>query len=128
MRAPAGPGVPVATDVPVSLSSGALGEDFLSGSDREFAESQSFSLSRKWQAFLIESQGGLSMENSAEELSPTTRRKIQEVGCGVDHGWAAVYQAVAKRMFDHQNKCEVMNVHAQECLSLFCRWVFPSGF
>ena len=51
------PGVLVVADVLVSPSSVvALGEDFLLGSDCEFVESQSFSLSGKRQAFLIESQ------------------------------------------------------------------------
>ena len=50
----------------------ALGEDFLLGSDCEFVESQSFSFSRKRQAFLIESQGGMSMENSPEEVPPAS--------------------------------------------------------
>ena len=43
-----------------------------------------------------------------------TRRNIQEVNCGVDRGWAAVYQAVAKRMSDYMNKSEVLRVNAQE--------------
>ena len=50
-------GATVVTDVTVSPTSlGVLGEDFLSGSDCEFVESQSFSFSRKRQAFLVESQ------------------------------------------------------------------------
>ena len=62
-----------------------------------FVELQSFSLSRKRQAFLIECQGGMSMEDLPEEVPPMSRRKIQEEDRGVDHRWAAIYQAVAKR-------------------------------
>ena len=101
--------------VSVSPSSvSVLGEDFLSVSDCEFVESQSFSLCRKRQAFLIQSQGGMSMEDTAEEVPPMSRRKIQEVDCGVDHRWAAIYQAVGKRMLDHLNKCEGLKVDTQE--------------
>ena len=38
------------------------------------------------------------MDNSPEEVPPTTRRKTQEVDCGVDHRSAAVYQAFAYKM------------------------------
>ena len=74
VRVPArSPGVPVVTDVLVShLSVGALGEDFLSGSDRQFGESRSFVLPRTRQAFRIDSQGGMSLENSPEEVPPVT--------------------------------------------------------
>ena len=36
------------------------------------------------------------------------------MGRGVDHGWTAVYQTVAKRMLDYLNKSEVLKVNAQE--------------
>ena len=78
-----------------------------SGYDCEFCAPQSFSLSRKRQAFLVESQGGLSVDNAPEEVPPITGRNIQEVHCGVVRGWAAVYQTVAKRMLDYLNKSEV---------------------
>ena len=48
---------------------------------------------------LFESQGGMSVENSPEEVPPMAG-KIQEVDSGVDHGWAAVYQTFAKRMLE----------------------------
>ena len=48
----------------------------------EFVEPQSFSLSGKRQAFLIDSQGGMSMASSLEEVPPITRRKIQNANCG----------------------------------------------
>ena len=52
--------VPVVTDVHVSPSSvSVLGEVFLSVPDCEFVESQSFSFSRKRQAFLNECQGSM---------------------------------------------------------------------
>ena len=51
------PGVLVVTDVLVSLLSvGVLGVDFPSDLECEFAEPQSFSVSRKRQASLLESQ------------------------------------------------------------------------
>ena len=56
----------------------------------------------------------MSITNSPEEVPPTTRRKIQAVNCGVDHGWTAVYQTVAKRMFDYLNKSEVLKVNVRE--------------
>ena len=54
------------------------------------------------------------MEDPPEEVLPTSRRKIQEVDCGVDHGWAAVYRTVAKRMLVYLSKSGVMSVDAQE--------------
>ena len=48
----------VVTDVLVSLSSlGVLGDEFFSGSDCEFGESRSLSLSGERQAFFIQSRG-----------------------------------------------------------------------
>ena len=49
-----------------------FGEDFLSSSDCELTESQYFSPSGKRRDFLMESQGGMSMENSPAEVPPTT--------------------------------------------------------
>ena len=56
-------------------------------------------LLKKWMlaVLLIESQGGMSMASTPQEAPPITIRNIQEVNCGVDHGWAAVYQTVAKK-------------------------------
>ena len=77
----------VVSDVLVSpWLMGVLGEDFLSGFDREFVEWQSSSLSRKRHAVLVGSQGAMSMASSPEEVSPITRRRIQEVDCGVGRG------------------------------------------
>ena len=63
------------------------------------------------------------MENSHEEVPPITRRRFQEVDCGVDHGWAAVYQTVAKKMLDDLNKSEVLKVNARE---LECHVLAPN--
>ena len=65
-----------------------FGEDFLSSSNCELAESQYFAPSGKRRDFLMESQGGMSMENSPEEVPPTIGRNIQEVSCRprVDRG------------------------------------------
>ena len=89
------------TDAPVSSSSvGVLGEGSFSGSECEFVEPQS--------------NRGMSMEDSLEQVPPLTRRKVQEVDCGVGHGWAAVYQAVAKRMLDYLDNSEVFKVNTRE--------------
>ena len=56
----------------------------------------------------------MSMEDTPEEAPPMCRRKIQEVDCGVDHRWAAVYQAVAKRMLDYLNQCAGLKVGTQK--------------
>ena len=88
-----------------------LGENFTSGSDCEFVETQSFSLIK---VTFFDSQGGTSIEDTLEEVPPITRRKNQEVNIGVDHGWAVVYQTVAKRMLDYLNKCEGLKVDVQE--------------
>ena len=81
----------VVTDVLVSFSLvGVLGAGSSLGSECEIVEPQSFSFSKKRQAFLIESQGGMSMEDSLEEVPPFTRRKVQEVDCWIGHGRAAV--------------------------------------
>ena len=111
----------VVTGVLVSFSVvRVFGEDFLSSSNCELTESQYFSLSRKSRDFLMEGQGGMSMENSLAEVPPTTRRNIQEVGCGVDHGWTAVYQTVAKRMLDYLNKSEVLKVNECSRVGISC--------
>ena len=96
------------------LSTGFVGEGFVSGSDCELMESQSFSLSGKREAFRMESQEGMSMENSSEEVPPATRRKVHEVDCGVNHGWAAVHQAVARRMLSYLDTGEVLKVNARQ--------------
>ena len=108
--------VAVVTAVPVSPSSMCvLGEDFLSDPDCDLS-SRGPLLSGKRQAFLTESQGGMPMEKSPEEVPPITGRKIQEVDCGVDHRWAAVHQAVGKK---DAGLPEQMKVDAQE-LDFFC--------
>ena len=50
----------------------------------------------------------MSLKNSPEEVPLITGRKIQEVDRGVNHGWAAVYQTLAKRVLDYLNKFEVL--------------------
>ena len=56
----------------------------------------------------------MSMAGSAEEVPPLTRRKIQEVDCGVDHRWAAAHQTVAKRMQSYLDQSEVLKVSTRE--------------
>ena len=41
-------------------------------------------------------------------------KKTQEVDCGVGHGWAAVYPAVAKRLLDYLDNSEVLKVNIRE--------------
>ena len=109
------PRVPVVTDVLVSpLLVRVVGVDFLSGLECEIAEPQSCSISLKRKASFVESQRSMSMEDLQEGTPPFARRKIQEVDCGVGHGWAAFYQAVAKRMLDYLTNSEVLKVNTRE--------------
>ena len=69
--------VPVVIDVSVSPSSvGVLGEVSLSGSDCEFVESKSFSLSRKRSSELEDNQGQMGYERSPVKAPPNTRRRM----------------------------------------------------
>ena len=63
------------------LPIGFLGGGLFSGSDSdcEFVEPQSFSFSGKRCAFLVESQGDMSMAGSPEEVSPLSRRRTQKM-------------------------------------------------
>ena len=54
------------------------------------------------------------MAGAQEEVPPLMRRKIQEVDCGVIHGWVAVYQAVAKRMLNYLGHREVLKLKNRE--------------
>ena len=54
------------------------------------------------------------MAGAPEEVPPSTRRKIQEVDCGVSHGWVAVYQAVAKRMLSYLEHREVLKLKTRQ--------------
>ena len=87
------PGVP---GVPVSLWLVGLGVD---------------SLSRMRRAFLVESQGDMSM---AEDGPPLWRRRTQELDCGVDHRWVAVFQSVERRMLSYLDHSEVLKVNTRE--------------
>ena len=49
-----------------------------------------------------------------KKCSPIPRRRIQEVDCGVNHGRAAIYQVVARRMLSYLDKSEVLKVNARE--------------
>ena len=57
-----------------------LNADFFSDLECNIAEPQSFSVSRKRQASLME-RGSISMEDLQEGTLPFARRKIQEVDC-----------------------------------------------
>ena len=75
--------VPVAIDLSVSPSVGVLGEVSLSVSDCEFVKSRSISFSRKRRAFHVESQGDINAASSLEDVQPLSRRRTQEMDCGV---------------------------------------------
>ena len=85
-------------------------EALFSVSEVDSVAPQSFSFSRKRQAFVMESQGDLYMASSPEDVQPLSTRNIQEVDCGADQRWAAVYQSIARRM-DHS---EVLKVNTRE--------------
>ena len=82
-------------------SVGVLREVSLSGSDCGFVASQSFSPFRERQAVLVESEEGMSMEDTPEQTPPASKRRIQPSGLEVDQRLAALYQADAKRMLDY---------------------------
>ena len=91
---------------------GDLGGNSLSVSDCEFVVPQSFS--RKRRASHIESQGDVNMASSPEDVQRLSRRRTQEVDCGVDQKWAAVYQSVARRMLSYLNHSEMLKVNTRE--------------
>ena len=93
---------------------GDLDSDSFSVSDCDFVVTQSFSFSGKRQAFLMESQGDMSMAGSPEDVPPLSRGRTQEVDCGVDQKWAAVYQSVARRMLSYLDQSEVLKVKTRE--------------
>ena len=69
-------------DCCVSPSSvGSLGEVSPSDSDCEIVKLQSFSFSRKRQAFHMESQGDMNAASPPEDVQPLSRRRTQEVDC-----------------------------------------------
>ena len=61
-----------------------LGEVSLCVSDCEIVKSRSFPFSRKRRAFLMESQGDMNTASSPEDVEPFSRRRPQEVDCGVN--------------------------------------------
>ena len=107
-------GVPVVTDVSVSPSVGVLGVVSPSDSDSEILKSQSFCFSRKRQAFHMGSQGDMNAASSPDNVQPVSRRRTEEVDCGVNQRWAAVYQAVARRMLSYLDNSEASKVDIKE--------------
>ena len=57
---------------------------------------------RKRRAFFVERQG-----DTARRRAAVSRKRTQEVDCGVDHRWAAVDQSVARRMLCYLDHGEV---------------------
>ena len=43
-----------------------------------------------------------------------SRKRAQEVDCGVNHSWAAVYQSIARRMFSYLDKSESLKASTKE--------------
>ena len=82
------PGVPVVPVSPWLVED--LDFDSLSVSDCQFVVSQSFSFSRKRRAFLVESQGDMSMGGSPEDVLSLSRGRTQEVDCGVEQEGCAL--------------------------------------
>ena len=108
-------GVLVVTHVSVSSPSvGVLGEVSPSDSDCETVQPQSFSFSRKCQAFHMESQGDVNAVISPEDVQPLSRRRTPDVDCGVDQRWAAVYQSIARRMLSCLDNSEARKVDTKE--------------
>ena len=64
---------------------GDLSADSLSVSDCAFVLSQSLTFFRKRRAYLVESQGDMSVAGSPENVPPLSRRWTHEVDCGVIH-------------------------------------------
>ena len=54
------------------------------------------------------------MEHTPEKKPPASRRRIQTSGLDVDQRWAALYQAVTKRMLDYLDRCESLEVDVNE--------------
>ena len=107
--------VPVVTDGSVSASSlGVLVEVSVAASDCEFVKSQSFSFSRKRRAFHMESQGDTNAASSPEDVQPLSRRRSQEVDCGVDKKWAGIYQSAARRMLSYLDHSDLFKVNTRE--------------
>ena len=62
----------------------------------------------------MESQGDINAASSPEDVQPLSRRRAQEVDCGVYQRWAAVYQAVARGMLSHLDNSEALKVDTKE--------------
>ena len=54
------------------------------------------------------------MEDTPEKTPPVSRRRVHAIECGVDQRWAALYQAVTKRMLDYLDRCESLEVDMKE--------------
>ena len=75
---------------------------------------QSFSFSRKRQAFHMGSQGDVNAAFSPEDVQPLSRRRTKEVDCRSNQRWAALYQAVARRMLSYLDNSEALKVDTKE--------------
>ena len=51
---------------------------------------------------------------SLEDVQPLSRKRTQEVECGVDKRWAVVHHAVARRMLSHLDNSEALKVDTKE--------------
>ena len=81
--------VPVVPVFP-SIVSG-FGENILSDTDGEFAESQtsSLSLQKAWRAFCSTNQEEMNIRGTPEKTPPLPRKRIRGIECGGEHRWSA---------------------------------------
>ena len=123
-----------------------IGEVILSDSDCEHTESQTFSLSRMREAFVIESQQGIHIEGTREKTPPASRRKImrtapqqssqptsestplrreeenqEHCSCGTGYGgrhrWTARDTAVTARMVRYLDRSDGLDMEElEDCL------------
>ena len=61
----------------------------------------------------MESQGDVNAASSPVDAQPL-RRRTQEVDCGENHRWAAVYQSVARRMLSYLENSKALKVDTKE--------------
>ena len=54
------------------------------------------------------------MVGSPTDVPRLSRGRTQEVDCGVDQKWAAVYKSVARRMLNYLDQSEVSKVNTRE--------------
>ena len=69
-----------------------------SDSERESVEPQTLSLSRKREAFFVQSREDLNFDGALVKTPPVSRKKIHRIEYGGEHRWTARDRAVTARM------------------------------